>query len=141
MALCNAGCGISGQHSHLGNLLNKLRCGRAAVPAAAFAAAWESGIPARMRWIGQAAAFAVDVACSNTDRWDWLRPVRWTGMPELPQGTSVKGSWVARRPDGSANRQKVDYFVGAGGPVPLTPGYVPYIVTTRSPRDSLHSRQ
>ncbi len=30
---------------------------------------------------------------------------------------------------------KFDYFVGAGGPVPLTPGYVPYIVTTRSPRD------
>jgi hypothetical protein len=30
---------------------------------------------------------------------------------------------------------KYDYFVGAGGPVPLTPGYVPYIVTTRSPRD------
>ncbi|WP_165073466.1 hypothetical protein [Paludisphaera rhizosphaerae] len=30
---------------------------------------------------------------------------------------------------------KFEYFVGAGGPVPLTPGYVPYIVTTRSPRD------
>jgi hypothetical protein len=29
----------------------------------------------------------------------------------------------------------VDYFVGPGGPVPLTPGYVPYIVSTRSPRD------
>ena len=30
---------------------------------------------------------------------------------------------------------KVKWFVGAGGPVPLTPGYVPYIVTTRSPRE------
>ncbi len=30
---------------------------------------------------------------------------------------------------------KVDYFVGAGGPVPITPGYVPYINVTRSPRD------
>jgi len=30
---------------------------------------------------------------------------------------------------------KVQYFVGAGGPVPLTPGYVPYVVPTRSPRD------
>jgi hypothetical protein len=30
---------------------------------------------------------------------------------------------------------KVDYFVGAGGPVPITPGYVPYVVVTRSPRD------
>ena len=29
----------------------------------------------------------------------------------------------------------IDYFVGPGGPVPITPGYVPYVVTTRSPRD------
>lgn len=29
----------------------------------------------------------------------------------------------------------VEYFVGPGGPVPLTPGYVPYVVPTRSPRD------
>ena len=36
---------------------------------------------------------------------------------------------------GVLHPNKVDYFVGAGGPVPLTPGYVPYIVTTRSPRD------
>jgi hypothetical protein len=36
---------------------------------------------------------------------------------------------------GLLNHQKVDYFVGAGGPVPLTPGYVPYVVATRSPRD------
>ena len=25
--------------------------------------------------------------------------------------------------------------MGAGGPVPITPGYVPYINVTRSPRD------
>lgn len=36
---------------------------------------------------------------------------------------------------GLFNHQKVEYFVGAGGPVPLTPGYVPYVVATRSPRD------
>jgi hypothetical protein len=30
---------------------------------------------------------------------------------------------------------RMKWFVGAGGPVPLTPGYVPYIVATRSPRD------
>lgn len=29
----------------------------------------------------------------------------------------------------------VKYFVGPGGPVPITPGYVPYVVSTRSPRD------
>jgi hypothetical protein len=32
---------------------------------------------------------------------------------------------------------EIKYFVGPGGPVPLTPGYVPYVVTTRSPRDFL----
>ena len=32
-------------------------------------------------------------------------------------------------------RPKTSWFVGPGGPVPLTPGYVPYIVTTRSPRE------
>jgi hypothetical protein len=36
---------------------------------------------------------------------------------------------------GLLNRPHVDYFLGAGGPVPLTPGYVPYVVATRSPRD------
>jgi hypothetical protein len=30
---------------------------------------------------------------------------------------------------------EIEYFIGPGGPVPLTPGYVPYVVTTRSPRD------
>ena len=36
---------------------------------------------------------------------------------------------------GVLHKPKVKWFVGPGGPVPLTPGYVPYIVTTRSPRD------
>ena len=36
---------------------------------------------------------------------------------------------------GVLNRPKISWFNGAGGPVPITPGYVPYIVTTRSPRD------
>ena len=30
---------------------------------------------------------------------------------------------------------QIQYFVGPGGPVPITPGYVPYINVTRSPRD------
>ncbi len=33
------------------------------------------------------------------------------------------------------HKGQVEYFVGPGGPVPITPGYVPYVVTTRSPRD------
>ena len=32
-------------------------------------------------------------------------------------------------------RDKIKWFVGAGGPIPLTPGYTPYVNVTRSPRD------
>lgn len=32
-------------------------------------------------------------------------------------------------------RDKIKWFVGPGGPVPLTPGYTPYVNVTRSPRD------
>jgi hypothetical protein len=35
------------------------------------------------------------------------------------------------------HKGNIKYFVGPGGPVPLTPGYVPYVVPTRSPRDFL----
>lgn len=45
----------------------------------------------------------------------------------LPHGLAAK----------LTHKGQVQYFMGAGGPVPLTPGYVPYIVTTRSPRDFL----
>ena len=37
--------------------------------------------------------------------------------------------------NGRLHKPKVTWFVGPGGPVPLTPGYVPYVVSTRSPRD------
>jgi hypothetical protein len=45
------------------------------------------------------------------------------------------GSGLHARLAGLLRHQRVDYFLGAGGPVPLTPGYVPYVVVTRSPRD------
>jgi len=32
-------------------------------------------------------------------------------------------------------RDRIKWFTGPGGPVPLTPGYTPYINVTRSPRD------
>lgn len=35
------------------------------------------------------------------------------------------------------HKGEIKYFVGPGGPVPITPGYVPYVVSTRSPRDFL----
>ncbi len=36
---------------------------------------------------------------------------------------------------GAFHKPKLKWFVGPGGPVPMTPGYVPYVVSTRSPRD------
>ncbi len=53
-------------------------------------------------------------------------------------------AWPGSKPDCTASlrrsrayfhKPKISWFNGAGGPVPITPGYVPYIVTTRSPRD------
>jgi hypothetical protein len=35
------------------------------------------------------------------------------------------------------HRGDIKYFVGPGGPVPLTPGYVPWVNPVRSPRDFL----
>jgi hypothetical protein len=32
---------------------------------------------------------------------------------------------------------RIEWFTGPGGPVPLTPGYTPYVNVTRSPRDFL----
>ncbi len=47
------------------------------------------------------------------------------GLLGLPAGLCAK----------ITHKGQIKYFVGAGGPVPLTPGYVPYVVSTRSPRD------
>lgn len=47
------------------------------------------------------------------------------GLLGLPRGLVAK----------ALHKGEIEWFVGPGGPVPLTPGYVPYIVTTRSPRD------
>jgi hypothetical protein len=47
------------------------------------------------------------------------------GLMGLPAGLVAKALHIG----------EIEYFVGPGGPVPLTPGYVPYVVPTRSPRD------
>ncbi len=54
-------------------------------------------------------------------------------------GMCGAGSHLKSKLDGLLHHKKgyIKYFVGPGGPVPLTPGYVPYTITTRSPRDFL----
>ncbi len=54
---------------------------------------------------------------------DWSKQP--TGVLGLPKALVAK----------ALHKGEIEWFVGPGGPVPLTPGYVPYIVTTRSPRD------
>ncbi len=54
-------------------------------------------------------------------------------------GLKGKAHHILGAPMGLVNKithkGQIEYFVGPGGPVPITPGYVPYVVTTRSPRD------
>lgn len=52
-------------------------------------------------------------------------------------GLGHGGLGLGSKLGGLLHKQKVKYFVGPGGPVPITPGYVPYVVPTRSPRDFL----
>ncbi|WP_435007775.1 hypothetical protein P12x_005040 [Tundrisphaera lichenicola] len=52
-------------------------------------------------------------------------------------GMGGLGSHLKGKLAGLLHHNKIKYFVGPGGPVPLTPGYTPYVVTTRSPRDFL----
>ncbi len=52
----------------------------------------------------------------------------------LGQGGHLKGKLGGLLHHGKGN---IKYFVGPGGPVPLTPGYVPYVNPVRSPRDFL----
>jgi hypothetical protein len=55
-----------------------------------------------------------------------------TGLKHLLAGllAGLKGSVL-----GLLHHPKIEWFVGPGGPVPLTPGYVPYVNPVRSPRD------
>lgn len=57
------------------------------------------------------------------------------GCGNCLKGLGSKLHGLLTSPMGMLHRPKYKWFVGAGGPVPLTPGYTPYTVTTRSPRD------
>ncbi|MFO0950348.1 MAG: hypothetical protein U0835_04210 [Isosphaeraceae bacterium] len=61
------------------------------------------------------------------------------GKPSLCGGCGGAGCGLCGKGAGLVKHllghDKIKWFVGPGGPVPLTPGYVPYINVTRSPRD------
>ena len=108
------GCNIGGRHSHLG----KTSCGSAGLfgdPGCGLGASHGHG---HGNGDGQGGcAFCGGKGCGHC-----------LGLGSLVHGKLASLTGLLHRP-------KIKWFVGAGGPVPLTPGYVPYIVTTRSPRD------
>jgi hypothetical protein len=136
-----AGCGVGGLHSHLGGLANKLRCklcggggcgpcGGAGVgdPCSGCHGSGHGlkGLCGACGGCGLLSGLGHGGGCPSCGG---------AGCKNCLKGLGGKLHGLLRSPLGLLNHQKVDYFVGAGGPVPLTPGYVPYIVTTRSPRD------
>jgi hypothetical protein len=135
-----AGCGLGGLHSHLGGLANKLRCRLCGGKGCG---------PCRGLGFGDAcsgchgAGGGLKGLCGSCGGCGLLSGLGHGACPSCGgagcknclKGLGSKVHGLLGAPMGLLHRQKFDWFVGAGGPVPLTPGYVPYIVTTRSPRD------
>ena len=115
------GCKVASKHSHLGNMLNKLHCGScggSGCGACGGTGLCGDGGCGKGHGGGTGCGLCGGKGCSSC-------------LAGLKSGVHGKLASLA----GGLHRPKVSYFLGAGGPVPITPGYVPYIVTTRSPRD------
>ncbi len=108
------GCNIGGRHAHLGQVGGNSGCGVCG-----------GGGCGSCRGIGNGdggCSFCGGKGCGHC-----------LGGKGGGLGSMVHGK-LASLVSG-LHHPKMKWFVGPGGPVPLTPGYVPYIVTTRSPRD------
>jgi hypothetical protein len=121
-------CNIAAKHSHLSQMLNKIRCGSCGGTGcggcAGTGATGLCGDPGCS--LGAGHGHGNGTGCG-------LCGGKGCGscLSGLKGGLHGKLASIA----GAFNKPKISWFNGAGGPVPLTPGYVPYIVTTRSPRD------
>lgn len=117
-SLCGQpGCGLMGKHSHLGNMMNKLRCRLCGGRGCGGCGGLGVGDPC-------GSCGGQGLGCGRCGG---------CGLSGLGLGSRLHG--VLGSLTGRLHQPKVDWFVGPGGPVPLTPGYVPYVVPTRSPRD------
>jgi hypothetical protein len=121
------GCGLKGMHSHLGNALGKMRCGLC------------KGKGAGCGLCGGLGMADPCAGCGGRGC-DGCGGLGCHGLGKGCGGLCGKFAGLGAKAHGKlaglfAHRQKIDYFVGPGGPVPITPGYVPYIISTRSPRD------
>ena len=106
------GCGVKSRHSHFGQFVDPNKCGSCGGHGCG--ACGGSGLFGH----GNGCGFCGGKGCSHC----------LSGL-----GSSLHGKLASLT--GMLNKPKVTWFVGPGGPVPLTPGYVPYVVSTRSPRD------
>jgi hypothetical protein len=111
------GCSLAGAHSHLGGLMNGSHGGNCGDPNCGHGHGFGHGNGA-----GTGCSFCGGAGCSHC----------LSGLGS-GLGSAIHGKLASIA--GVFHRPKISWFLGAGGPVPLTPGYVPYIVVTRSPRD------
>ncbi|AMV36131.1 hypothetical protein VT85_01715 [Planctomyces sp. SH-PL62] len=131
VACGDKGCGLGGLHNHLSGLVGKLKCKLCGGNGCGGCGGLGLGDPCSScggngcgacRGCGLLSKLKQCLACGGA------------GCKHCLAGLGgLKGKLHGLL--GGVVGPKYDYFVGAGGPVPLTPGYVPYIVTTRSPRD------
>jgi hypothetical protein len=113
MACGQSGCNIGGKHSHLGHMGGHSGSGLCGDPGCGIGSAHSHGN-------GSGCGFCGGKGCMHC----------------LGNGghlAAIHGKLASLA--AGLHHPKMKWFVGPGGPVPLTPGYVPYIVTTRSPRD------
>ena len=125
---------MKGRHSHFGNLANKLRCRLCGGGGCGGCGGAGLGDPCSGCGGGGCGACGGCGLFKHGQGGTGCGLCGGRGCAGCLKGLASKAHGLL---GGLLHHQKVDYFVGPGGPVPLTPGYVPYIVTTRSPRDFL----
>jgi hypothetical protein len=112
-----ASCKIGGKHKHFGGHSNAGLCGD---PGCGIGFGHSHGAGSGMDNGQGGCPFCGGSGCSKC-------------MGKGGHGSMIHGKLASLT--AGLHKPKMKWFVGPGGPVPLTPGYVPYIVTTRSPRD------
>lgn len=151
-AMCgNPGCKIAGHHSHIASLTGKIRCRFCGGAGCGGCGGMGLGDPCSgcggsglFGGLGHDGASHACGACGgcglgNHSHGTGCGHCGGKGCSHCLAGLGAHAhgllSHLAGSTLGLLHHDKFDYFVGPGGPVPLTPGYVPYIVATRSPRD------
>jgi hypothetical protein len=127
-------CKIRGAHSHLANLASKIRCRLCGGAGCGGYGGMGFGDPCS--FCGGAGCGGCG-GCGLCHDKAGQAGCNFCGGRGCSHCLNPHGllSQLTGRALGLLHHERFDWFVGPGGPVPLTPGYVPYVVTTRSPRD------